>query len=637
MSSKLIQGFLLGPWKVEPLRGVVSGANGETHHLEPKAMDVFVCLAEHANEVVTRDQLLDVAWNGSTAFDEQLTRVVGDLRRALHDHPGNPLYIETVPKRGYRLIGQIRLPDDTKLERKQARSLSITRLNEHKLAFVIVAALALALVYFAYDEFVIEPAQEEVPATTSTQVEDINETDKWEMSVAVLPFVNISDDPGNEYFSDGLSEEILNLLAKIPGLKVIGRTSSFSFKGKNEDLRVIGQALGVKTVLEGSVRKSGERVRITAQLVDVSDGTHIWSESYDRTMTDIFAVQDDVAAAIFDALQIHVGAVPTRGRPTENTEAYALFLRARVSLRAFETRDAEAILLKVVELDPTFAEAHELLAATYWRQAGGNMKAAEGQKLMFEAASKALAIDPNLVLAQAYYRSGNLETRSILGGIEAFQRVILAQPNNTEPLQALAWDLLILGYLQEALGYAERSVALDPLSPAANYRLFETLYAVGRTSEAVAALVLVIQHGDDFEERSIGEVNLVEMRDEIAVAHFESFLQRYYDDSSWVRQLMTGARDPASGQAYLDRRIPPIVASMPEEEQHDWQLTLNRWYLFFGFLDRYFEFIFATDLSNATWTDSEVLIHDGTMYRRLGFTAHPKYLEVVAALGFVEL
>ena len=265
MSSKLLKGFSLGPWTIEPLRGVVSGPNGETHHLEPKAMDVFVCLAERANELVTRNQLLDLAWRGNTAFDEQLTRVVGDLRRALHDDPGDPTYIETVPKRGYRLIGQIRLPGGTSFEKNLTHFVSITQLKEHKLAFVIVTALALALVYFAYNEFVIDPAQEETPATTSTQLEDINETDRWEMSVAVLPFVNMSDDPGNEYFSDGLSEEILNLLARIPGPKVIGRTSTFSFKGKNEDLHVIGQTLGVKTVLEGSVRKSGDRVRITAQ------------------------------------------------------------------------------------------------------------------------------------------------------------------------------------------------------------------------------------------------------------------------------------------------------------------------------------------------------------------------------------
>jgi tetratricopeptide (TPR) repeat protein len=257
---------------------------------------------------------------------------------------------------------------------------------------------------------------------------------------------------------------------------------------------------------------------------------------------------------------------------------------------------------------------------------------------MFEAAAKALAIDPDLVLAQAYYRFGNPETRSILvGGIEAFQRVVFEQPNNTEPLQALAWDLLLVGYPREALGFAERSVELDPLSPAANYRLYETLYAVGRTSEAVAALELANQLGNDVEKWMLGAVNLVEKQDEIAIAHFEGSLEQDGLPSNWVRELVTGARDPVTGQTYLDRRIPQIVASMPEEYQRYWQLTLNTWYLFFGFLDRYFELIFANDLTGSTWTNSEVLIHDGTMFRRLGFTAHPKYLEVAEALDFTGL
>jgi TolB-like protein/DNA-binding winged helix-turn-helix (wHTH) protein/Flp pilus assembly protein TadD len=599
---------------------VVSGPNGETHHLVPKAMDVFVCLAERANQLVTRNQLLDLAWRGNTAFDEQLTRVVGDLRRALHDDPSDPTYIETVPKRGYRLIGQIRLPDGTKLGKDLTRFESITGLAQRKAAFIIAGILLLALLYVAFDQLAVEPAREDAP----------------EFSVAVLPFVNMSDDPGNEYFSDGLSEEILNLLAKIPGLKVIGRTSSFAFKGKNEDLRDIGQTLGVKTVLEGSVRKSGDRVRITAQLVDISDGTHIWSESYDRTMTDIFAVQDDVAAAIIDALQIYVGANPTRGRPTENTEAYALFLKAKASFNAFELRDAEAFLLQATELDPKFAEAYELLAATYWRS-GDWIKAAEGQKLMFEAAAKALAIDPDLALAQAYYRTGNLETNSALGGIEAFQRVVLAQPSNPEPLNALAWDLLLLGYLQEALGFAERSVDLDPLSLVANYLLAETLYAVGRTSDALAATNVADQLDPNGAQWMLGEMNLVAKQDDIAIANFEAALEQDGSASSWVRELVTAARDPATGQAHLDRRIPQIVASMPEENAYRWQLWLTKWYLFFGFPDRYFELILATDLSNSTWTESEELIHVGTMYRRLGFTAHPMYLEVVKSLDFIGL
>ena len=525
-------------------------------------------------------------------------------------------------------------PAGIKLEKNVDRSASIRHITGRNLDFIIIVVMALAIGYFVYDEFVIEPAQKEALATDSAQ--EIVATEVRQ-SIAVLPFVNMSSDPEQEYFSDGLSEEILNLLAKIPELKVIGRTSSFAFKGKNEDLRIIGRALGVNTLLEGSVRKSGDRVRITAQLIDVSDGAHIWSETYNRTMTDIFAVQDDVAAAIIDALQIHVSANPTRGRPTENTEAYALFLKARASINTYEFRDAEEILLEAIELDPKFAEAYELLAFSYWWLAGTVVKAAEGQKLMGEAAAKALAIDPELVLAQAMYQSGNIETWSLLGEIEAFERAVREQPSNTAPLRALTSKLMKAGYLQEALTFAKRRVELEPLSPAANNRLSEVLLAVGRTSEAIAALELADQLGSTAAKWVIGAMNLVEKRDDIAITHFEAWLQQYdYPDTTWIRELVTGARDPVTGQAYLDSRIPQIVAAMPEEEAYDRQRTLTMWYLAFGFFDRYFELILNIDL-DSTWTDADSLVYAGTIFSRLGFTAHPKYLEVAESLGIVEL
>ena len=610
------------------MRGAITGANGDTKHLGLKVMDVFVYLAEHANEMVSRHQLLEKVWAGNDAADELLTGAISDLRRAIDDDPGDPKYIETVPKRGYRLIGQIRLSEDSKP----------TQAGKRKLSFVIVTALALALVYFAYDEFLAERIHDEAPAITSTQLEDMNETDPWEMSVAVLPFVNMSDDPANEYFSDGLSEDILNLLARIPGLKVIGRTSSFAFKGKNEDLRVIGRTLGVKTVLVGSVRKSGDRVRITAKLVDVSDGTYIWSESYDRTMTDIFAIQDDVAAAIIDALQIYVAANPTRGRPTENTEAYVLFLKARALLNDFEVRGVEKLLLEAIDRDPNFAEAYELLAFTYWRQTGDVITAAEGQNLTYNAAAKGLAIDPDLVFAQALLESSNIENWSLLREIEAFERVAREQPNNPAILNALVYDLLEAGYLQEALGVAERSVELDPLSGVANFYLFEALLAVGRTSEALVAADLAFQLGSNNVLLLIGELHLAEKRDEAAIEYYESFLQQNnYPDSAWVRELVTGARDPTTGQAYLDRRVPQIVASMPDEEAYNWQLALSLWNLHLGFLDRYFELILAFEPTAETRSDAENLVFTGIMYRRLGFTAHPKYLEVVEAMGIIKI
>ncbi len=523
-------------------------------------------------------------------------------------------------------------PDGIKRTREVPLEHSVTQITGRKFDFAIIGLLAIAVVFLVVDNYVLrdEPAPV-VPEQTELANQPVQK------SIAVLSFVNMSDDPGNEYFSDGLSEEILNLLAKIPSLKVIGRTSSFAFKGKNEDLRTIGQALGVNTVLEGSVRKSGDRVRITAQLIDVSDGKHIWSESYDRTMTDIFAVQDNVAAAIIDALQIHVSANPTRGRPTENTEAYALFLKARASLITYEFQDTEELLLQAIELDPKFAEAYELLAYCYWELCGSGFKAAEGQKLMGEAAAKALAIDPDLVFSQALYQSGNIETYSYLGEIEALERAAREEPGKTGVLFALAYDLLEAGYLREALGVAEQFVDLDPLSPLANFNLANALYAVGRTSEAVAALDLALQLGHDFAKWVIGQVNLIEKQDDIAIAHFQAYLEQDGLPSNWVRELVTGARDPATGQAYLDRRIPHILASMPEESALQWSWILTEWYLFFGFLDEHFKLILDLDLSDSTWTGVDQPILVGTIYRQLGFTGHPKYLEVVESIGIIDV
>ena len=517
-------------------------------------------------------------------------------------------------------------PGGLKKEKDVDRSESITHLTDRKLDFAIIGVLVVALGMFAVDKFVLAPDS----ITASDADQDFIATEVRQ-SIAVLPFVNMSPDPDQEYFSDGLSEEILNLLAKIPELKVIGRTSSFAFKGKDEDLRVIGEALGVNFLLEGSVRKSDDRVRITAQLNDASDGSHIWSETYDRTMTDIFAVQDDVATAIIDALQIHVGTNPTRGQPTDNARAYALFLRARAPRHPSDWRDTEALLLQVIDLDPEFAEAHEQLANLYWSLSGQFINAAKGRKLTHDAAANALAIDPDLVLAQAMYETSDPEDFSHLRDIETFERAASEEPGRTEILRALAYSLMHVGYLREALGVAERLVEIEPLSPSANGSLFGPLYAAGRTSEAVAALNVV------FDKFWLGEVYLAEKQDDIAIANFEAIHKQVGLPFNWVKDLVIGARDPTTGQAHLDRRIPQIIASFPEIDRAVTQQSLTRWYLYFGFLDRYFETILDFDLADPAWTDADLAISEGTIYRRFGFTAHPKYLEVAELRGIIDV
>ncbi len=495
--------------------------------------------------------------------------------------------------------------------------------------------LAVALIYVVVDNYVLEAGTGQVKDVT--QQVPAAERFERERSIAVLPFVNMSSDPEQDYFSDGLSEEILNLLAKIHDLKVIGRTSSFAFKGKNEDLRSIGQALDVITVLEGSVRKSGDRVRITAQLIDVSDGAHIWSETYARTMTDIFAVQDDVASAIMDALQIHVGTAPTRGRPTENSEAYAFFLKARAAMNRIDLEEAEELLLETIELDPMFAEAHQLLAYCYWWGSGILTEAASGQKRMYDAAVSAIDLDPSLLFAQVFRAAGDLEEDAWLREIEALERVTREEPSHAGAREALISDLVDAGYYREALGLAEQFVELDPLSAPAHFRLFQGLVAVGRKSEAVRSLELANELGLEYGEWVLGVMALSDQRDEVGIAHFEAYLNQEGLRTSWVRELVAGARNPETGQAYLDQRIPLIVASTPEEDAFSVQHSLTQFYLWFGFLDRYFELIVALSPSGSVWSNADMLVYEGMTHPWSGFTAHPRFLELAEEFGLINL
>ena len=415
MKDNIHGGFQFGSWQAFPSRNLLEGPPGEVH-IEPKVMQVLVCLASDAGRVVDHDTLLNKVWEGRAFSDEPLGRCIFELRRALGESSKDPKYIETIPKSGYRLVATVE-----SLATPQASLPSGGRRRALAMLFVLVLVAGTFVAYRSTNPGLTESSPAVVGSTSRVNSSGY--------SIAVLPFVNMSSEPEQEYFSDGLSEEVLNLLAQVPDLKVVGRTSSFSFKGKNEDPREVGATLGVKTVLEGSVRKSGDQVRVTAQLIDASDGALIWSQTFERTMSEVFALQDDVAAAIIDALQIHVGANPTRGRPTDNTEAYTLFLKASVQKRdrGFGYKES---LLRAIELDPQFAEAHELLAYHHWKHLE--------QQQAYDVAAEALAIDPDLVLAQAVYQQAKIGTR--LAGVEAFERAVRKKPNNLDLLEPFLWN-----------------------------------------------------------------------------------------------------------------------------------------------------------------------------------------------------
>ena len=287
-------------------------------------------------------------------------------------------------------------------------------------------------------------------------------------SIAVLPFVNMSSDRENEYFVDGLTEEILNRLAQVSALKVPGRTSSFAFKGKNTDLREIGTALGVAHVLEGSVRKSGDRLRITAELIRTADGYHLWSNSFDRKLDDVFTVQEEIARSIADALSAPLGLIDARGthRQTKDMQAYDNFLQAR-ALLANRTgkglHSAIELLTAAVTRDPDFADGWAALAQARALSLYYVSEGPEPLKQAEEAARKALALDDSIPVAHSALADVLRDRYEWIEAEKEYERALKLSPGEAETHNQYAQMLLKLGHLDRALTHALLACELEPL------------------------------------------------------------------------------------------------------------------------------------------------------------------------------
>jgi TolB-like protein/Flp pilus assembly protein TadD len=421
-------------------------------------------------------------------------------------------------------------PEGIKLERDVVRDSSITDRTGKKLNLAIggllVLAVALLLGQLALDrpENVGPGANSEEAAQTSASTPGLpsdesavkREAAAPSTSIAVLPFTNMSSDPENEYFADGLSEELLNVLAQIEGFKVAGRTSSFSFKGKNQDLRQIGQTLNVGTVLEGSVRKSGDQVRITAQLVNVADGYHLWSATYDRKLDDIFSIQDDIARQVVDALKQTLLASQDEAilekRPTDNVEAYQYYLRGRHQIAKRSRQGFELALeafREAVKLDPDFArawtgiaDAQSLMASYGYEPIGKVKKDAE------RAIDIALSLDPEL--GEAYASRGLLLAQSGVPTEEIvaqYRKAIALNPNNSLAHMWLSGQLLVSD-LEGASEHIRSAYALDPLSGIVVFNLAGMLVATGHIAEGRqhAEELLELDPGWPAAHRLLGQI-----------------------------------------------------------------------------------------------------------------------------------
>ncbi|MEE8366860.1 MAG: tetratricopeptide repeat protein [Thermoanaerobaculia bacterium] len=333
------------------------------------------------------------------------------------------------------------------------------------------------------------------PSDTSGHSEESSDTSAMAgdtPSIAVLPFVDMSPEGDQEYFSDGLAEELLNALAKNRGLKVAGRTSSFSFKGKDDDLRVIGAKLNVTSILEGSVRKAGDQVRITVQLINVADGFHLWSESYDRQLKDIFAVQKEIASAVAGALQVTLLGARGTAAAEVDPEAYSAYLQGKFFLERLNEGDlqrAVALIERARNLEPSYAPAWASLARVRFRQADyGDLPRTEGNAQARQAAKRAIELDPNL--AEAYTALGFIKMVydwDWEGADAAIQQALDLGPGSAKAIENAANLAATLGRFDKALALGRRAVALDPLSADAYRALGLSAFYSGRLEEAEKA------------------------------------------------------------------------------------------------------------------------------------------------------
>jgi TolB-like protein/Flp pilus assembly protein TadD len=351
-------------------------------------------------------------------------------------------------------------------------------------------------------------------------------------SVAVLAFANLSEDKGNEYFSDGLSEELLNVLAKVPGLKVSARTSAFHFKGKDTPIPEIAKQLDVAYVVEGSVRKSGNRVRITAQLIKAADGFHVWSDNFDRELKDIFAVQDEIAGLIAHnlALKMRVGAegepaVPHGG--TENLEAYDLFLRGRQLWNKRTGRDLERAIgyfQQATEKDPKFALAYAGSGLCYvLLPIYEDVSQKEAYPKARAAAQRALELDPRSAEAQTALGLCSAGEDDAIGAEAAYRQALVFNPNYATAHQWYGEFLALRGRTEQAVAEARRALALDPLSPVIQCDAGEAIWYGRRYDEALLQIDKALQLSPDYPLAYTyrGMVKLIQKRYAEAITDLE--------------------------------------------------------------------------------------------------------------------
>jgi TolB-like protein/DNA-binding winged helix-turn-helix (wHTH) protein/Flp pilus assembly protein TadD len=509
MVMQINKRYRLGDYSLEPDKRLLSRA-GQPVRLTQRPLQVLLYLIERRERVVTREELLDAFWDGREVYDDTLRKCVGAIRKALDDRSEEPRFIETHYAEGYRYIGPLVEEDGAAfVEVERTRGVKIvieeeevptpqpaseTALTIHqpkKLTKLLPAGRAWA-VALGFVAVTLAGSGLLLYRATPTPAQRATALHKPMPSIAVLPLKNLSGDPAQEYFSDGLTESLITELSKIQGLKVISRSSAFTFKGKETDAREAGRQLQVGTILEGNVRQSGATVRVAVRLVSAEDGRVLWaSDTYNRALKDIFAVQDEIGCSVANSLKVVLceSAEPHR-RGTQNIEAYQAYLKGRYY---WNKRTAEG-MKRAIEyfeqastLDPNYALAYTGLADSYamgvWYIP---LSAAEALPKLKAAATRAVELDGTL--AEAHLAMSNVYSFEWrwLEGAKAQERARALNPGYATAHHWYALYLALLGRSERALAEIQRARELDPLSLVINTDVGWVYYLARRYTEAIA-------------------------------------------------------------------------------------------------------------------------------------------------------
>jgi len=529
---------------LDPVERVLS-CDGTSVSLTPKAFDTLICLVRNQGRMVTKDELLRQVWPDTFVEEVNLAVNISAIRKALGESPQDCRFIATVPGRGYRFVAEVRNISDqtgdgnssaaaghaTVAADSEDREISPTvgngssapghkpaadfvKRSLFKLAIPLVLVLLTAVILAGY---LWREKQANLSAPGSS-------------SIAVLPFADLSPSQDQQYFIYGLTEQLINNLARVPELRVVGRSSSFQFKDKNEDLRTVGRTLGVATVLEGSVSREGDRIRIRAELVKTADGFQLWSETYDRKVDDIFAVQDEIARAATGALQLKLSG--TNAATTErvtNAQAYEAYLRAQY----FTTRGRDKATLdnaltyaeQAIKLDPKYAPAWAV--HSYILDTMGDVGLIDPESAFRRArdeAERAIELDasgPSGYLALAWVqivRDWNWD-----GAELSLNKAAELQPGSASIFRFRSFLAHSQGRLKEAIGFHEQAIALDPLFASSHSYLAFLFYCAGQYDMALLsaqkALELNPQKTSDHFTR--GEVFLAQGHLQQSLAEME--------------------------------------------------------------------------------------------------------------------